>query len=152
MLCLCPILGIAFQAWLRFPLRNSSFPRFPFLLDPISRIPFPARQRGSMIQSIFLVFLLLRKHDSDLNNVEHFWIFLNIFEEKKNIVDSTAKWSTKCASAFECLDWMRLPDLAVRQCHGVCESAWKIKSSASFSFSFDFPQVLCSFWHFQKER
>jgi len=26
-----------------------------------------------MIHSIFLQFLLLRKHDSDLNNFEYFW-------------------------------------------------------------------------------
>ena len=63
-------------SWLHFPLRNSSFPCFPFLLDPVSCVPAPAGKWGSMIQSIFLVFLLLRKHDSDLNNVECFWMFL----------------------------------------------------------------------------
>jgi len=47
------------QTWLHFPLRNSSFPCFPFLLDPVSRVPAPAGKRGSMIQRIFLVFLLL---------------------------------------------------------------------------------------------
>ena len=52
-------------AWLHFPLRNSSFPHFPFLLDPVSRVPFPAGKKGSMIQSMFLVFLLLRKHGWD---------------------------------------------------------------------------------------
>jgi len=49
--------------WLHFPLRNSSFSLFLFLLDPISRVPAPAGKRGSMIQSICLVFLLPRKHE-----------------------------------------------------------------------------------------
>jgi len=64
---------VSCETWLHFPLWNSSFPCFPFLLDPVSCVPAPAGKRGSMIQSIFLVFLLLRKHDSDLNNVEYFW-------------------------------------------------------------------------------
>ena len=34
----------------------------------------------------------------------------------------------------------------------VCESTWKSKSLASFSFSFTFPQIWCSFWHFPKEQ
>jgi len=68
-----PLVSFALsQPWLHFRLRNSSFPRFPFLLDPISCVPAPAGKLGSMIQSIFLVFLLLRKHDSDLNNIECF--------------------------------------------------------------------------------
>jgi len=33
---------IVAKSWLHFPLRNSSFPCFPFLLDPISRVPAPA--------------------------------------------------------------------------------------------------------------
>jgi len=33
----------------------------------------------------------------------------------------------------------------------VSESAWKSKSLASFSFSFNYPQIWCSFWNFQKE-
>jgi len=42
-----------------------------------------------MIQSISLHFLLLRKHESDLNNFEY---FLNICENKIiDIVDPTAK-------------------------------------------------------------
>ena len=56
--------------WLHLPLRNSSFPHFLFLLDPISRFLVHAGKRGSMMQNIFLHFLLPRKHDSDLNNFE----------------------------------------------------------------------------------
>jgi len=59
--------------WLHVLLRNSSFPCFPFLLDPFPRFLVPSGKQGSMIQSIFLNFLLLRKHNSDLNNFEYFW-------------------------------------------------------------------------------
>jgi len=54
--------------WLHFPLRNSSFPHFPFLLDPVSQFLVSTGKQGSMIQSIYLHFLLLRKHDLILNN------------------------------------------------------------------------------------
>jgi len=106
-------------AWLHFPLRNSSFPRFPILLDPISWFLVPAGKWGSMIQSIFLHFLLLRKHDSDLNNFECFWTFL----EKKS-----STWLIQLQSdqqivqvLLNVLDQMRPPNLVVRKCHGVYE-------------------------------
>ena len=56
--------------WLHFPSRNSSFSCFPFLLGPISQFLAPAGKPGIMIHSIFLNLVLLRKHDSDLNNFE----------------------------------------------------------------------------------
>jgi len=134
-----------------------------------------------------------------LNNFEHSW--------KKNHRHcwSNCKVISKLCKWFDCLDWMRPPDLATSWCQrerrfssrvshvlgevtsqqrrvcvclclfvllatslqtennslrkfcvacqlcSVCESTWKSKSLASFSFSFNFLQIWCSFWHFPIE-
>ena len=144
-----------------------------------------------MTQRIFLHCLLLRKHDSALNDFEPFWRFWG------KITDIVIKLQS-CASVFNCLDSMRPLDLAMPWCPwerrfanqarhvlgelasqqwhvfvclscsltvsvqtqkwqfaavlcwlstltSACESAWKSKSLASFSFSFNFPQIWRSF-------
>jgi len=56
-----------------FSFEEFLFSSFSLLFGSCSRFLVPARKQGSMIQSMFLHFLLLRKHDTDLKNFECFW-------------------------------------------------------------------------------
>jgi len=88
-----------------------------FLVFPSFWTPFP--------NSLFLLekeeawFRAFSSIFCSWGSLTQIWIilFFECFWKKK----STAKWSANCASVFECLDWMRPPDLAIRQSHGVHE-------------------------------